>query len=111
MIPAMEPGNNPLADSYAGDKPLDYPLVSPLYGDPAGLPPLLIHVGDHEVLLSDSTRFAEKAEAAGVDVQLEVWDEMIHVWHFMAGMVPEGQAAIDKLGEWIKQHVKTGATA
>jgi acetyl esterase/lipase len=70
---------------------------------------MLIHVGDHEVLLSDSTRFAEKAKAAGVDVTLKVWDEMIHVFQFFP-MLPEGQQAIAEIGEWMRLKV-TGKVA
>ena len=70
---------------------------------------MLIHVGDHEVLLDDSTRLAERAKAAGVDVTLEVWDEMIHVWQFFAPMLPEARQAIDRIGEYIKQHVAAEA--
>ena len=63
------------------------------------------------MLLSDSTRYAERAKAAGVDVTLEVWDEMIHVFQIFAPMLPEGQQAINKIGEWVKQHVRAGAAA
>lgn len=76
------------------------PLAAPLHADLSGLPPLLIHVGDAEVLLDDSTRLAAKAEAAGVDVTLEVWPEMIHVWHASAGYVPESDAAIARIAEF-----------
>jgi acetyl esterase/lipase len=84
------------------------PLASPLYADLSGLPPLLLHAGDAETLLDDSTRLAERAKAAGVDVTLEVWDEMIHVWHIFAAMLPEGQQAIDRIGEWVRE--KLGAS-
>jgi acetyl esterase/lipase len=70
---------------------------------------MLIHVGGRETLLDDSTRLAERSKAAGVDVTLEVWDEMIHVWHIFAAMLPEGQQAIDRIGEWVRE--KLGATA
>jgi acetyl esterase/lipase len=105
---------DPLKDMgkvYAGTAELTDPLVSPLYGDYSGLPPILIQVGDCEVLLDDSTRYAERAKAAGVDVTLEVWDEMIHVFQIFAPTLPEGQQAIDKIGEWVKQHVSAGAAA
>ena len=61
-------------------------------------------VGDAEVLLSDTTRVTEKARAAGVDVVEEVWDEMFHVWHQFAPMLPEGQQAVSRIGEFINQH-------
>ena len=69
-----------------------------------GLPPLLIQVGDLETLLDDATRTAANAKAAGVDVTLEVWPEMVHVWHLFAPMVPEGRAAIARIGQFIAQH-------
>ena len=79
------------------------PLASPLFGDLSGLPPLLIHVGTAEVLLDDARRFDAAARKAGVDSTLEEWDEMIHVWHTFAAMLPEGQQAIDRVGAFIKE--------
>lgn len=96
---------------YLGDAPATNPLASPLFADLSGLPPTLIQVGDAEVLLDDSTRVADKMKAAGVDVTLEVWDEMIHVWQAFATILPEGQQAIDKTGEFIRSRVRTGAPA
>ncbi len=93
-----------MAANYIGGGDARDPLISPLYADYAGLPPLLLQVGDAEVLLSDTTRVAEQARAAGVDVCEEVWDEMFHVWHAFAPMLPEGQAAIERIGEWIRQY-------
>jgi len=91
---------------YVGPKGnLKHPLASPLYADLRGLPPLLIMVGTHEALFDDSTRFAAKAEAAGVEVQLDIWEEMIHVWPFFADILPEGRQAIDKIGDYIKARV------
>jgi monoterpene epsilon-lactone hydrolase len=84
---------------------LKHPLASPLYADLQGLPPLLIMVGTHEALFDDSTRFAAKAKAAGVEVQLDVWEEMIHVWPFFADILPEGRHAIDKMGAYIKARI------
>jgi acetyl esterase/lipase len=80
------------------------PLASPLYGDYRGLPPLLFHVGDAEVLLDDSTRAAEKASNAGVDVTLEVWPEMPHVWHAFAPFLPEATQAIERIGAFVRKH-------
>ena len=77
------------------------PLASPLYGDLTSFPPLLIQVGENEVLLDDSTRFAEKAKSAGVDVKLEIWPDMFHAWQLFAPFFPEAQQAIDRIGEFI----------
>jgi monoterpene epsilon-lactone hydrolase len=92
------------AKLYLGDADPRSPLASPLYADPAGLPPLLILVGSEEVLLSDSTRFAEKARLAGVDITLENWKGMQHVWPFAASLLPEGRQAVNRIGEFIIQH-------
>jgi epsilon-lactone hydrolase len=78
------------------------PLASPLYADLRGLPPTLIQVGDHEVLLDDSTRLAERARAAGVAVTLEVWPEMWHVFEAMAGYLPEADRAIAQIGSFMR---------
>jgi acetyl esterase/lipase len=87
---------------YLGDiDPCD-PQASPIFGDLHGLPPLLIHVGSDEVLLSDCTSFAEKARKAGVDVTLEVWPGMQHVFQYFASFVPESRQAIDRIGEFIQ---------
>jgi acetyl esterase/lipase len=87
-----------MAKHYLGSGTARAPLASPVFADLRGLPPLLIHVGDHETLLDDSTRLAERARRAGVEVELEIWPEMIHVWHAFAAMVPEGREAIERIG-------------
>jgi acetyl esterase/lipase len=91
----------PSAAAYVGDADPAAPLISPAHADLSGLPPLLIHVGDHETLRDDSTMLAERARAAGVEVELEVVPEMIHVWHVFAGMVPESDVALAAMGQWI----------
>jgi monoterpene epsilon-lactone hydrolase len=93
-----------MAKQYLGGKDSKSPLAAPLHADLRGLPPLLIQVGDAEVLLDDSTRVADRAKAAGVTVELEVWPEMIHVWHLAAPALPEGQQAIEKAGRFIREY-------
>ena len=78
------------------------PLAAPLYADLQGLPPLLIQVGTSETLYDDSTRLEERARAAGVDTTLQVWEEMVHIWHLFAPILPEGQQAIESIGEFLK---------
>ncbi len=78
------------------------PTASPLFADLAGLPPLLVQVGTAELLLDDSRRFAKLAKRAGVDVTLEVADEMIHVWHAFADFVPEAKEAIARIAEFLE---------
>ncbi len=93
-----------MAQLFLGERDRRTPLASPLYADLHGLPPLLIQVGSAETLLDDSARLAERAKAAGVEVTLDVWDDMVHVWHMFAPILPEGQRAIDRAGEFIRQH-------
>lgn len=90
---------------YLGGADPRTPLASPLHATLEGLPPLLIQVGTAETLLDDSLRFARKAQAAGVAVTLEPWEEMIHVWQFFATMLPEGKQAIARIAEYMKQHL------
>jgi monoterpene epsilon-lactone hydrolase len=87
-----------------GDTDPRMPLASPLYADLGGLPPLLIQVGSDEILLSDSVVLAERALAAGVDVTLEVWPGMQHVWQFAACFLPEGRRAVERIGTFIASH-------
>jgi acetyl esterase/lipase len=91
-----------IAAHYVGDHDPSHPLISPLFGDLAELPPLLIQVGDHEVLLSDSVDFADRAQAAGVDVTLEIWDEAFHVFQSMP-MVPEAHEALASMAGFLEQ--------
>jgi monoterpene epsilon-lactone hydrolase len=98
-----------LAKNYLGEggDPRD-PLASPLYADLAGLPSLLIQVGDRETVLADSTMFADRARAAGVDVELQVWDGMIHVFQMFAEL-PEAHRAIASIAEFLKRHLQINA--
>jgi epsilon-lactone hydrolase len=95
-----------LAKNYLGEggDPRD-PRVSPLYADLTGLPPLLIQVGTEEVLLDDSLRLNHRAREQGVSTTLEVWDEMIHVWHFFHPQLQEGREAIGRVGDYVREHV------
>src|SRR6185369_12750524 len=72
------------AELYAGGADLSHPLISPLFADLHGLPQMLIQVGNDDILRDDSVRLAERARAAGVDVALDVWEGMWHVWHYFA---------------------------
>jgi acetyl esterase/lipase len=91
-----------MAQLYLGGQDPKSPLAAPLHADLRGLPPLFIQVGDAETLLDDSTRVAEKAKIAGVKVDLEIWPEMPHVWHLFAPFLPEGQQAIEKIGQFVQ---------
>jgi acetyl esterase/lipase len=85
----------------AGNDPRS-PLLSPLYGDLRGLPPMMIHVGNDEILLSDSTRLSERARDAGVDVSLHIYPDMWHMWHYFAPYLPEAVQAIHEIGAFVQ---------
>jgi len=87
---------------YAGKTPLDDPGVSPLFANLAGLPPMLIQTGTDEVLLSDSTRLADRASEAGVEAQLDLRDGMWHVYQAFAGMMPEATDALIRAAVFIR---------
>jgi monoterpene epsilon-lactone hydrolase len=93
------------AKHYLGGADARTPLAAPLYADLAGLPPLLIQVGTAETLLDDSTRLSERAKAAGVYVELERWEDMIHVFQAFGEMLPEAQQAIGRIGEFIRKRL------
>jgi acetyl esterase/lipase len=93
------------ASLYVGESDPDSPLLRPLDADLSGLPPLCIHVGDHEVLLSDSVRLAERARASNVDVDLKIWPGMWHVFQSTASVVPEARQSIDEVGRFIQNHI------
>ena len=93
-----------LAGLYIGERNLRTPLAAPMYADLQGLPPMLVQVGSVETLLDDANRLAAAAKAAGVSVELSVWDDMIHVWQLFAPILPEGQRALDQAGDFVKKH-------
>jgi monoterpene epsilon-lactone hydrolase len=95
-----------MANSYLKDTDPLNPLASPLYANLQGLPPMFIQVGTSEILLDDSVRLAERAKAVGVDVKLDIWEDMIHVFAVFAGLAPEGRQAIDRIGEFIQKVFK-----
>ncbi len=86
---------------YAPGEQLTNPMVSPIYGDFSGLPPVLIHAGLREVLLGDAARFAELARSAGVDATLRVYDGMFHLFH-MHWSLAETKAAHADIADFIK---------
>ena len=81
------------------------PLISPIYGNFKGFPPLLIQVGTRDLILSDSVRLARKARREGVDVILDVWEGMWHVWHITWPHVREARQASKEMGQFIKRHL------
>ncbi len=92
----------PIARHYLADTPATNPLVSPVYADLTGLPPLLIQVGDTEVLLDDSRRVHRNAERSGVDVTLRTWPDVPHGWQIFAPILPEARDALLEAGAFIR---------
>ena len=91
-----------MAGVYLADADPRSPLAAPMYADLSGLPPLLIQVGGSETLFDDAIRLDEKARAAGVETTFEEWEDMIHVWHIFAPMLDEGQEAIQRMAEFMR---------
>lgn len=96
-------GLDGMAAVYLGHADPRDPLASPLFADLRGLPPLLLQVGDAEILLDDTRVFAQRARAAGVAVTEEVWPHMFHVWQHQWGQVPEAMEAVERIGAFCKQ--------
>jgi len=90
---------------YAGEHLDQSPLLKPLEMDLAGLPPMWIHVGDSEILLSDAERLARGAVEAGVEVELKVWTGLWHVFQTAARLVPEARESLEDLGRFIRKHL------
>jgi len=99
------------AELYIADEDIKNPYASPLFGDLTGLPPLLVQVGSIEVLLDDSTQLVERAKDSGVSAMLEVWEEMIHVWHRYYPLLREGREANARIGEFIRGIMSKSAAA
>ncbi len=96
------------AQLYAGGRPISDPELSPLFGDLSALPPLCVHASTTELLRDDTLRFADRARAAGVTVECRLWDEMPHVWQFLAGFLPEARQSLDVAAAFVRRHVPAG---
>ena len=102
LDPILDPDSLQMyAGYYAGDQDLTLPLLSPLYADLTGLPPLLIQVGSDEILLDDARSLAGRAREAGVNVTLEVWDEMFHVFQLFSFLLKTTQMAVAQIVEFV----------
>lgn len=98
-------GMDQMGALYLRGTAADHPLVSPVYGDYRGLPPILAHVGSTELLLDDTKRVGRKARAQGVDFEVEVWADVPHVWHIWP-FLPESQMAVRRIGGFIRLHTQ-----
>lgn len=101
QIPAIRE----MAKLYLDGQDPATPLASPVFADLSGLPPLLIQVGTDEVLLGDSIALDCQARQCGVESTLEIWKDMIHVWHFFCPDLAEGADAVERVGSFIGQRM------
>ncbi|MDX1656999.1 MAG: alpha/beta hydrolase, partial [Candidatus Competibacteraceae bacterium] len=79
------------------------PLISPLFGDLAGLPPVLIQASEAEMMVGDARRYVHKARAAGSAVELQTWPDVLHVWHLFAPLLPEAREAFEGIGRFVER--------
>jgi epsilon-lactone hydrolase len=94
------------AQRYLGSADPRHPHAAPIYGDLRGLPPLLIQVGAVETLLDDSIALARAAGIVDVPVALQIWPEMIHIWHIYFPMLSAGRRAIASGGSFVRNSMK-----
>lgn len=94
-----------MAETFLGGASPEDPLANALHANLSGLPPIYIQVGGDETLLDDSLRFETKAKAAGVEVSVDVFPEMQHVFQFMAGRAPEADDAVSRMANWAKSRL------
>ena len=90
---------------YAGAAQLEHPYVSPFYGEFRGLPSLLVHVSDSEILLDDTLRMVEKARAAGVAVECEVWRDLVHAWPIAVPWVREAREVVSGAASYFARRI------
>ena len=98
-------GGASFAPAYAGKLDPALPLISPLFADLHGLPSTLIQVGSDEILLDDSTRLEEKLKSAGVNVDLQIWEGMWHIFQCFAPWFPEAGQAVNRIGRFIRTQI------
>jgi monoterpene epsilon-lactone hydrolase len=91
-----------MAKNFLGGASARDPLANPLFADVKGLPPIYITVSRDETLFDDSVRFEKIAQAAGVEIKVDIFADMQHVWHFMAGQAPEADKAIKQMADWVR---------
>jgi acetyl esterase/lipase len=100
-----------LENAYAGGYPISHPLISPLFADLSGLPPMLIQVGTEEILFDDSARLSERVIQSGGNATLEIWEGMWHVFQAFAPYVPEAVKAIDQIGSYLQNKIPAKRSA
>lgn len=95
-----------VARAYSADENPASPMLSPVFADLSGLPPLLIQVGDTEVVYSDAVRLADNAEKASVSCELQIWQDMPHVFHVLAAWLPEASLALREIGAFVNKQIR-----
>jgi epsilon-lactone hydrolase len=95
-----------VARHYLNGQDPAQPTISPIHADLTGFPPMLLQVGEREMLFSDTEAMAKKAQAQGVDVTFEEWPDMVHVWHLHFDKLSSGKEALQRIGDFVLQ--KTG---
>ena len=95
-------GLRTFARFYAPPESHREPLVSPVFGDFRGLPPMIVHAGDIEGLRDDAVAVKERADEAGVECELEIFDDMFHAFHVMAAICPQAEPAIESIARFIR---------
>ena len=101
--PLIKDGIGNMAKLYAQDEPLNNPLISPVFADLKGLPPLLIQAGGIEALVDDSNMLAERAKEAGVEVKIEVYENMTHVFQNYGEQLSESRKAYESINNFIQK--------
>lgn len=103
----MHPGCLPdFVNLYVSDAEVRNPLASPVFGDYTGIPPLLIQVGEHEIIRDDSIQTAARSRAAECDVTLEVYEGMFHVFQSHEPLLPEAVQAFERMGAFVKKTLR-----
>jgi acetyl esterase/lipase len=106
--PALTPeGMRTRARDYLGETDPASPLASPIFADLTGLAPLLVQAGSHEILLDDAVRLAARAAAHDVQVELQVWPQVPHVFQGFAALLDEGDAALQAVAAFTRAHWST----
>jgi acetyl esterase/lipase len=100
------PAATKTAALYFGGADPRNPLVSPLYADLQGIPPVIIHVGKREILRDDSARLAERIRAAGCEVVISVWPVVPHVWQLFNRILPEGRQSLAQMADFLHKRVR-----
>ena len=98
-------GVTAMAQAYVGHGDPKAPLASPLFADLRHLPPLLVQVGSEEVLLDDARGLGARARTAGVEVTVEEWPAMVHVWHWFLPMLDEAERAVGVIGDFVRARI------